>query len=306
MLLSVIGRDTLDHVTIFFRRYRCSLFVPRPRVCPTCLVFGHSARTCRWKPRCARCGGPHALQTCDAPSAKCWRCGGPHDATLPICPKYLEEAARLNQCAHDHTSFSVVARKPAVQPSSYASVAARPVSPAAQSPKVDHSSNQSQHQSNPPAGSPIPASPPAAWDTRLRAVEAAVAALTAEVRRLRALIGDTRSSQANLPSDRPDTNATPTTFSAPTASPKSKRLKKSGHITRTHSTPKTSTRIRSRSLSMSGEASDSEDIHMDTRTLPTGDTTRPPSDPAATLPSSVSLVEGIKTNPRLGTKPKHG
>lgn len=124
-------------------------------------------------------------------------------------------------------SFSVLARKLAVQSMSYPLMAACQTPPSMQSPTQNHSSSQIQHQTTHLAISPVPATPPAVWDKRLRMVEAAVAALTAEVRRLRALIGDTRFSQANLSTYHLDTDHSHTTFSAPTSSPKSKRSRKS-------------------------------------------------------------------------------
>lgn len=106
VLLSIIGRNDMSSVTIYFKKYHCSLFIPRPRACSICQVFGHSAKTCQGKPRCARCAGSHLESSCSATSVCCCRCGGPHTSNDSTCPKYQEEASLLQRCATDRMPFS--------------------------------------------------------------------------------------------------------------------------------------------------------------------------------------------------------
>lgn len=126
VLLAAIGIDDLNYVSFFFRRYRCSLFIPRPRACTRCQAFGHTSKVCRGNLLCGRCGDRHATSDCPSPTARCCRCRGSHLASDPACPKVRAEAERLRTAALQRIPTSQQARRVARPTPSYATATATP------------------------------------------------------------------------------------------------------------------------------------------------------------------------------------
>lgn len=48
--------------------------------------MGHTAQQCKWKQRCAKCGGEHDYGKCNKDAKlKCCNCGGEHSAAYAGC-----------------------------------------------------------------------------------------------------------------------------------------------------------------------------------------------------------------------------
>jgi hypothetical protein len=79
-------------VTMAYTVYPVRPFVPEPMQCFKCRRFGHMAKICEAKQRCARCGRDHKTEQCTAKreSLKCVNCGGAHSAAFGGCPKRKE------------------------------------------------------------------------------------------------------------------------------------------------------------------------------------------------------------------------
>ena len=82
-----------SHVYLGFTSLSVRHFIPRPRRCFRCQLFGHSLRTCRRQATCSHCGKlPH--RPCPNPPS-CVNCGGPHPSDFSHCPSYLFEKTAL-------------------------------------------------------------------------------------------------------------------------------------------------------------------------------------------------------------------
>lgn len=72
-------------VTMGFFSYSVREFVPKPMRCYNCQRFGHTAKTCNSKRRCARCGEDHEYGQCKHEQPKCCNCGGNHSVAYGGC-----------------------------------------------------------------------------------------------------------------------------------------------------------------------------------------------------------------------------
>lgn len=73
---------------VFFGLIRFSVreFVPKPMRCFNCQEFGHIAKVCKGKRRCARCSGDHEYGKCGVGvKPKCCNCGGEHSVAFWGC-----------------------------------------------------------------------------------------------------------------------------------------------------------------------------------------------------------------------------
>lgn len=79
-------------VTMAYVVYPVRLFVPEPMQCFNCRRFGHQAKSCEARQRCARCGRDHKTESCTSKreSFRCVNCGGAHSAAFGGCPKRKE------------------------------------------------------------------------------------------------------------------------------------------------------------------------------------------------------------------------
>ena len=82
-----------SHVYFGFTKLDVRHFIPRPRRCFRCQIFGHSIRTCRRQATCSHCGKlPHRPYP-NPPS--CVTCGVLHPLEFSHCPSYLFEKTTL-------------------------------------------------------------------------------------------------------------------------------------------------------------------------------------------------------------------
>jgi len=66
-----------ERVKIGYISYPVRAYVRAPLRCYNCQRYGHIAKVCKAKRRCARCGGEHDYGRCDeGAEVKCCNCGG--------------------------------------------------------------------------------------------------------------------------------------------------------------------------------------------------------------------------------------
>ncbi|XP_067119061.1 uncharacterized protein [Centruroides vittatus] len=123
---SVASAAPLETVILYYQRYRCERYIPRPRQCGRCLSFGHTVQSCRGRRKCIKCGADHESANCDTEYRGCVLCGGDHKADSPHCPDYQREARILKQCTTRRCSYQDAKRSQSGQPTSYAKVASLP------------------------------------------------------------------------------------------------------------------------------------------------------------------------------------
>lgn len=75
-----------------FVKYNVREFVPKPMRCFNCQEYGHIAKLCKGKRRCARCGGDHEYGKCGTGvKPKCCNCGGEHSVAYWGCEAMRRE-----------------------------------------------------------------------------------------------------------------------------------------------------------------------------------------------------------------------
>ena len=74
-----------------------------PLRCFKCQRYGHMAASCRGSRRCAKCGGDHDIQGCEAEQAalKCCNCGGSHLASSRECSHFVK-AKQVQDVKKEH------------------------------------------------------------------------------------------------------------------------------------------------------------------------------------------------------------
>lgn len=73
-------------VTLGFMSYNVREYVPTPMRCYNCQRFGHTAKTCKGRRRCARCGEDHDYEQCShKEQPRCCNCGGNHTVAYGGC-----------------------------------------------------------------------------------------------------------------------------------------------------------------------------------------------------------------------------
>lgn len=75
-----------------FVRYNVREYIPKPMRCFNCQEFGHVAKVCKGKRKCARCGGDHEYGKCgEGVNPKCSNCGGNHSVAYWGCEVLKKE-----------------------------------------------------------------------------------------------------------------------------------------------------------------------------------------------------------------------
>lgn len=85
-ILLVFEKTMPSEVQMGWINYKVREYIPQPLRCFKCQRMGHTAQQCKWKQRCAKCGGEHDYGKCknDA-KLKCCNCGGEHSAAYAGC-----------------------------------------------------------------------------------------------------------------------------------------------------------------------------------------------------------------------------
>ena len=95
--------------------YKVREYIPQPLRCFKCQRMGHTIQQCKWKQRCAKCGGEHDYGKCTKDAKlKCCNCGGEHSAAYAGCvvQKQAKEVQRykiVNKVSNAEAVKSVAA-----------------------------------------------------------------------------------------------------------------------------------------------------------------------------------------------------
>jgi hypothetical protein len=101
------------YVCLGYQRFQVNPYFNKPWQCFKCQYFGHSAISCKNKPRCVVCGGPHSVKDCTVQgNPHCCNCGGQHTASYGGC-RFVKEAKaveriRVKQKISYHDALRVV------------------------------------------------------------------------------------------------------------------------------------------------------------------------------------------------------
>ena len=72
-------------VTLGFLSYTIREYIPKPMRCYNCQRFRHTAKTCKGRRRCARCGEDHEYGQCGREQPKFCNYGGNHSVFYGGC-----------------------------------------------------------------------------------------------------------------------------------------------------------------------------------------------------------------------------
>lgn len=73
-------------VQIGWINYKVREYIPQPLRCFKCQRMGHTVQQCKWRQRCAKCGGEHEYGKCNKDTKlQCCNCGGEHSAAYAGC-----------------------------------------------------------------------------------------------------------------------------------------------------------------------------------------------------------------------------
>lgn len=84
--------------------YQVREYIRPPLRCYNCQQFRPVAGSCRGKRKCAKCGGDHVIQNCEAEAPKCPNCGGDHAAAFRGCMHSVQ--ARRVQAVRENDKVS--------------------------------------------------------------------------------------------------------------------------------------------------------------------------------------------------------
>ena len=85
-VLLVFDKLMPAEIHIGWINYKVREYIPQPLRCFKCQRMGHTAQQCKWRLRCAKCGGEHEYGKCDKDAKiKCCNCGGEHSEAFAGC-----------------------------------------------------------------------------------------------------------------------------------------------------------------------------------------------------------------------------
>ena len=92
VLIEFKGEEIPGRVYVGCMSYYVREYIPKPMRCFKCQKFGHIAKFCKEKRRCARCSGDHEYGECEGKEKpKCCSCGGEHSVAFGGCPIMKKE-----------------------------------------------------------------------------------------------------------------------------------------------------------------------------------------------------------------------
>lgn len=92
VLIEFEENEIPKQVYVGFVRYNVREYITKPMRCYKCQEFGHIAKMCKGKQRCARCGGEHEYGKCgEGTKPKCCNCGGNHSVAYWGCEVLKKE-----------------------------------------------------------------------------------------------------------------------------------------------------------------------------------------------------------------------
>ncbi len=81
----------LKKVALGFLSHNVREYTPKPMRCYNCQRFGHTAKVCKARRRCARCGEDCEYGQCKHEQPKCCNCGGKHSVAYGGCEVMKKE-----------------------------------------------------------------------------------------------------------------------------------------------------------------------------------------------------------------------
>lgn len=118
-----IGFDIPDRVLACMQSFRTALYLPKPRQCSNCWLFGHSKNSCRSKTTCRICAQQHEEKDCiNSSNPKCRLCSGDHSANDKKCEKYKEEVKILEFQAENHLAYDEAKRQVSSKEKTYSKI----------------------------------------------------------------------------------------------------------------------------------------------------------------------------------------
>lgn len=85
-VLLVFEKVMPTEVQMGWIKYKVREYIPQPLRCFKCQRMGHTAQQCKWRQRCAKCGGEHDYGKCKKDAKlQCCNCGGEHSAAYAGC-----------------------------------------------------------------------------------------------------------------------------------------------------------------------------------------------------------------------------
>src|SRR5215469_13836711 len=107
-------------VLLGYRGFNAKPFIPLPKRCNNCQVFGHTATNCNGTTRCPRCNGPHSFVHCphkdldpnlqqNSDYFNCRNCKGKHSSAYHLCPIYMEQRRIIQEKVINKISFAEAA-----------------------------------------------------------------------------------------------------------------------------------------------------------------------------------------------------
>ncbi len=102
-VLLVFEKIMPTEVQMGWIKYKVKEYIPQPLRCFKCQRTGHTAQQCKWKQRCAECGGEHDYGKCNKDAKlKCCNCGGEHSAAYAGCVVQKQAGADLGVGPEGH------------------------------------------------------------------------------------------------------------------------------------------------------------------------------------------------------------
>ncbi|XP_050547326.1 uncharacterized protein LOC126909010 [Daktulosphaira vitifoliae] len=108
--LKFLSSKLPEKLLIFKVIFTVSPSIRSPVICNKCLRYGHTAKFCRSKARCARCGAnDHIGSDCpnkDISTLSCVHCKGSHEATDRACPEWSRQKEIKKIMAVENISYN--------------------------------------------------------------------------------------------------------------------------------------------------------------------------------------------------------
>ena len=112
VLIEFKGEVIPDRVYVGFMCFYVRAYIPKPMRCFNCQKFGHIAKFCKEKRRCARCTGDHEYGDCgEETKLKCCSCGGEHSVTFGKCPTMKKEVEVQKVKVLDKVTYAQALKK---------------------------------------------------------------------------------------------------------------------------------------------------------------------------------------------------
>ena len=93
-------------VTLGYLSYSVREYVPKPMRCYNCQRFGHTAKYCKGKRRCPKCGEDHEFKDCRQEQPKCCSCGGSHSVAYGGCEVMKKEVLIQQVRTQNKTTYA--------------------------------------------------------------------------------------------------------------------------------------------------------------------------------------------------------